>query len=126
MQKLTADFIEEVSPNGKDQTFGDTKVAGLVLRVTPVGTKLFRVEVRVDGKLRKATLGTYPKMSLTKAQREARPVLDALRQGRDPALEKATRQKAVKDGAITIETLAQQWIAGRRDKLKPRTLDDYE
>ncbi|MGJ5180401.1 tyrosine-type recombinase/integrase [Bradyrhizobium oligotrophicum] len=126
MPKLTADFIEAIAANGKDQTFSDTKVAGLVLRVTPAGTKLFRVEARVNGKLHRATLGTFPQMSLSAAQREARPALDALRQGRDPALEKAARQKAIADGAITVEELAAQWIENRRSKLKPRTLDDYQ
>ncbi|WP_315720179.1 MULTISPECIES: tyrosine-type recombinase/integrase [unclassified Bradyrhizobium] len=126
MPKLTTDFIEAVGANGKDQTFSDTKVAGLILRVTPAGTKLFRVEARVGGKLRRSTLGTFPQMSLSAAQREARPALDALRQGRDPALEKAARQKAIEDGAITVEKLATQWIENRRSKLKPRTLDDYQ
>jgi integrase len=126
MPKLTADFIETIAANGKDQTFADSKVAGLVLRCTPAGTKLFRVEARVGGKLRRSTLGTYPAMSLSAAQREARTALDALRQGRDPALERAARQKAVDDGAITVEALARQWLDKRRDKLKPRTLADYE
>ncbi|WP_339033400.1 tyrosine-type recombinase/integrase [Bradyrhizobium symbiodeficiens] len=126
MPKLTAEFIEAIVPNGKDQTFGDTKVPGLVLRVTPAGTKLFRCEARVGGKLRRSTLGTFPQMSLSAAQREARPALDALRRGRDPALEKAARQKAIEDGAITVKALADQWIENRRSKLKSRTLDDYE
>lgn len=125
MPKLTAEFIEAIVPTGKDQTFGDTKVPGLALRVTAAGTKLFRVEVRVGGKLRRSTLGTFPQMSLSAAQREARPALDALRRGRDPALEKAARQKAIEDGALTVKALAAQWIENRRSKLKPRTLDDY-
>lgn len=127
MPKLTADFIEAIAANGKDQTFTDTVVAGLVLRVTPVGTKLFRVEVRVGGKLRRVTLGTYPAMTLATARRDARPALDALRQGRDPALERAARQKTVEDGAVTIEALADRWLTDQvRVKRKPRTVADYE
>ncbi len=127
MQKLTADFIDALAVNGKDQAISDTVVSGLSLRVTPAGQKLFIAKARVGGKLRKVTLGSYPDMSLGAARRDARPALDALRQGRDPALEKAARQKIVEDGAVTIEALADRWLTDQvRVKRKPRTVSDYE
>jgi integrase len=127
MQKLTADFIDALAANGKDQAFSDTVVSGLSLRVTQAGQKLFIAKARVGGKLRKVTLGSYPGMSLAAARREARPALDALRLGRDPSLEKAARQKTVADGAVTIEALADRWLTDQvRVKRKPRTVADYE
>ena len=127
MQKLTAELIEELAPNGKDQAVSDTLVPGLSLRVTPAGQKLFIAKARVGGKLSKVTLGIFPAMSLSAARRDARPALDAIRQGRDPAREKAARQKTIDDGALTIKGLADRWLTDQvRVKRKPRTVADYE
>jgi integrase len=52
--------------------------------------------------------------------------LDAIRSGRDPVVEKASRRAAVEAGATTIANLAERWMVEHvNPKLKPRTASDY-
>lgn len=44
---------------------------GLHVLVQPNGTKIFRLKIKIDGKDRRLTLGTFPDMSLTEARIEA-------------------------------------------------------
>jgi integrase len=54
-------------------------------------------------------------------------VLDDLRAGKDPRLEKEARRRAVEAGQVTVQTLADRWLDEHvRPKLKPRTAADYE
>jgi integrase len=123
MVKLTREYINALVADGTDRTFPDDTVKGLVLRLTPSGSKLFHAEVRVGGKLKKTPLGA---LGLAEARRIGRPVLDALRAGRDPTADKVARQQAATAAELKIETFAEQWIEKRRTKLKPRTVADYE
>lgn len=76
----------------------DGQVRGLVLRVTPAGTKTWALECRVRGAgeyltsgkraagaKRRITLGEYPSMSIADARAKAAGMLALARRGEDPA-----------------------------------------
>jgi len=70
---FTDDRLRKISSDGKRLMIYDTKQPGLALRVTPAGTKTFCFSAW-DPKRKRSTdvtLGTYPKVTLTKAREMA-------------------------------------------------------
>src|SRR5579859_7263919 len=126
MQKLTEAAIDAVALDGRDRIVFDSALPGFGVRVTPAGKRLFIIRARSGGRQRKITVGLYPEKKLADARREARGLLDALRSGKDPVVEKAAREAALAAGATTIAQLADRWMTEYvRPKLKPRTASDY-
>jgi integrase len=124
MSKLTGEFVDGLKADGTDQWHRDPGVAGLALRVTPQGAKIWLVRKRVQGKLKKRAIGTFPEMTPAAARREAALVLHAFAVGKDPVAERAERQRA---DSITVAALYDRWMTEQvRVKRKPRTVRDYE
>jgi len=74
--------------------YWDTVITGLGLRVSETGRKSWVVMYRNQGRLRRMTLGTYPKKSLATARNEAGDILGRASGGKDPAAEKNAERKA--------------------------------
>ena len=72
-------------PAGKRLTIYDTKVPKLALRVTPAGTKTFYVVKRAGKEMAWVKLGTFPEMTVEKAQAEAERILGEFASGANPA-----------------------------------------
>ena len=120
--QLTAETVRGLVADGRDRIVFDTE-AGFGLRITPAGTKIFVAQARVDGRMRRVSVGTYPDMSVKDARVVARAALLALRSGKDPKQEKA--REAGK--RITVSDFADRWLAERvRPHLKPTTIRDYQ
>jgi hypothetical protein len=63
-KNLTDLFCERVKPPTKGRVeYFDASFGGLALRVTESGHKSFSVHFRMNGKLRRYTLGQYPAIS---------------------------------------------------------------
>ena len=124
-KKLTASFLETLRPAERDLIVFDSLLSGFAIRVTPAGTKLFIVQAWARGRKHRVTVGTSPAMTLADARREARGVLEDLRAGRDPLIERAIRQRAIEAGAMTIAELTDKWLADHVCKLKPRSAFEY-
>ena len=125
--RLTETLVERLPVDGRDRLYMDTLLAGFGVRVTAVGTKLFIANARVNGKPKRVTVGRFPSMSVSEARKEARPVLDAMRAGKDPHVEKEVRKQAAAAGEVTVEVFADRWLAEYvRPKLKALTIRDYE
>ncbi|MFP3385982.1 Arm DNA-binding domain-containing protein [Tritonibacter sp. SIMBA_163] len=76
IQKLTTKFIETRKPNpAKREAFRDTVVPGLVLRVNKSGTKTFSFHKRINGKMKRLTIGQFGPFSLDDARERARQIL---------------------------------------------------
>jgi integrase len=93
---LTDRFIAGVRPATTRQTYFDTKHRGLVLRVSPTGSKAWAFVYRVEGKPPQwLTLGSYPALTLADARKLA---LDGRRDVRvdrkDPAAERRAARAA--------------------------------
>ena len=116
----------------------DEKVTGLVLRLTPKGTKTWAVFYRFRGQQRRYTLGSWradasrgASLSLAQARDEAERILAMVRLGPDPqavklderaaATVKALEERRVKaeGGPLTVERLLALCLADLR--LKPKT-----
>ena len=106
--KLTARSVE----NAKPPAFGrieywDAALPGFGLRVTDKGAKSWTVLYRAHGRLRRATLGSYPTLPLAEARDRAREVLRDVEKGMDPAAAKAEKRRA---GADLFQAVAAEFI----------------
>ena len=107
---------------GSRDTYHDTNVAGLTLRVTSTGVKSFVIRKRINGKPVMTTLGRYPAMTITQARVAAREVLNLFSSGVNPNNKKI--EQRVK--SITLQESMQDYILGRKHALKAKTISDYQ
>jgi integrase len=77
--------------------YWDAALPGFGLRVTEKGAKSWTVLYRVHGRLRRATLGRYPALSLADARDRAREILLEVEKGNDPAVAKAEERRREAD-----------------------------
>ena len=83
IQKLTTKFIEtRKSDPSKRVDYRDTVVPGLVLRVNKSGTKTFSFHKRINGKMKRLTIGQFGPFSLTDARDRARQIHYEVETGR--------------------------------------------
>ncbi|MDE9449918.1 tyrosine-type recombinase/integrase [Aliiroseovarius sp. Z3] len=82
-RKLTTKFIEGQKPDpSKRLDFRDELMAGLVLRISTSGTKTFCLHKRINGKMRRLTIGRFPVLSLAETRERVRQVLYEIETGR--------------------------------------------
>ena len=94
----------------------DTRVTGLVLRVTPTGSATWSVRMRTaDGKRTRPKLGTWPAMGITEARKQALATTVVIQSGGDPVAAKRASQVARKARA-GMPTVADRLIAWREAK----------
>ncbi|WEX08931.1 site-specific integrase [Chelativorans sp. AA-79] len=75
-KKLTTKLIDALPPaEGKRYEVRDTLVPGLHIRVSATGAKVWYLAIRVEGRLRRIKLGTYPVISLSDAREQAQSTL---------------------------------------------------
>jgi integrase len=116
----------------------DSKVTGLILRVTPSGARTWAVEYRANGRKRRYTLGPYKgegirgkAYTLAAARDEAETVLARVRLGADPhvtrlgarveARRRAQEEKRLRSegGPLTVERLVMRCLEAL--PLRPKT-----
>jgi integrase len=107
---------------GARDTYHDTTVKGLTLRVTATGVMTFLVRKRVDGKLVTDSLGRYPAMSINQARVAARNSLNIFSSGISPNDKKI--EQRIK--SITLQEVMDDYIASRKHALKDKTIRDYQ
>jgi len=107
---------------GSRDTYHDTNVAGLTLRVTSTGIKSFVIRKRINGKPIMTTLGRYPAMTITQARVAAREALNVFSSGVNPNNKKI--EQRVK--SITLHEAMQDYITSRKHALKAKTIRDYQ
>lgn len=81
---LTSTQIKNARPSAKPTTMFDGVETGLHVLVQPNGTRIFRLKIKIDGKDRRLTLGTFPDMSLADAREAASKNKKQIKQGIDP------------------------------------------
>ncbi|MGQ9369606.1 tyrosine-type recombinase/integrase [Azospirillum sp. ST 5-10] len=119
MGKLTDTMIRGARPkDGKRLVLRDG--AGLELQITPGGSKMWYVRVRVrqqgggEGPQRRISLGSYPAVSLSDARREAGLAVSSARSGRDPKAAQA-RTALGTDRPRTVSEGATRYVGHLRD-----------
>lgn len=125
--RITKSFVDKVEipqakPDGKgvQKFYRDSSVSGFGLRVTSGGAKAFIVEKRIDGKVKRQTLGLYGNLTVEQARKEAMKFLGKVATGVDPIRE-VHEQRARR---VTLKDAFEDYLATRK-KLKPNTLNDY-
>src|SRR6516165_9073846 len=93
--KLTSALIEAQPLGAKPIELWDTAQKGLLLKVTPAGSKIFMVFYRAaDGTKRKPRLGTFGQITLAQAREAARHVLGEVLRGKEPSLDRRQERAA--------------------------------
>lgn len=121
-QKITKSYVDKLSTPETGQTFmRDSELKGFAIRITSTGAKSFILEKRIDGKVKRLTLGRYPELTVEQARKEAHKLLGQIAMGLNPPAEK----KSAALQGTTLQQAFDDFIATRK-KLKARTLYDYQ
>lgn len=125
--KLTKSVIDRLpipdkKTDGKatQDIYRDTSLTGFGLLVGSGGTKSFFVERRVNGRVKRVSLGRYGHLTPALARIKAQEMLGQIAMGKDPAAEK----KAVKAKAVTLSAAFEDYLTTRKD-LKAGTVGNY-
>jgi integrase len=113
--ELTDRFCRSAKPLDKQQTdYFDTNTPGLALRVSPAGTRTWQLHYTrpADGRRVRITLGRFSDddLTLAKARAKAREARGSIRDGGDPAAE-----RAAKAAALTVADLVESYITRHAD-----------
>ena len=120
--KLTKTVVLQASPPASGQTFiRDAIIRGFALRITAQGAKSFIVERRIDGKVKRLTLGRFGELTVEQARKEALKLIGKIAIGLNPLAEREHARLA----QVTLEQAFDDFKRARKD-LKARTLYDYE
>lgn len=127
MSKLTKSYIDrlplpKVGATGKaSQTiYRDGALPGFGILVGSGGTKSFFVETRINGRVRRVSIGKYGHLTPVQARIKAQELLGSIVLGNDPAAEK----RAVTAKATTLGAAFEDYLLTRKD-LKPGTIKNY-
>lgn len=117
--RLTVKAIAAARPKAKEYTLWDNLLAHLGVRVQPSGVRSYIVQTRVNGRMRKITLGRFPELSLDAARREGAAVLARLWGGEDVTPPR-------KNKALLFRDFAARYRARRKHRWKPSSLGTYD
>jgi integrase len=119
--KLTKTYIDKLPIPERDKVFyRDAELKGFGLYIRSSGAKVFIVEKRINGKVKRITLGRYGELTAEQARKQAQAVLGKIAIGHDPIAEK--KEQALK--AVTLGQVFEDYLKARRS-LKPTTVFDY-
>jgi integrase len=134
---FTVKALESVTcpASGRPQRDGrtlmyDTKVPGLVFRVTEGGARAFYLYRRIPGRPSPARikLGDEHAMSIDQARRKAATLNSEIARGVDPVAERLAAKAAAAAPPLTVPTLADLWEAYRGGHLasrRPKTITEF-
>jgi integrase len=116
---LTEVAIKAAKPSDKARKLYDTE--GLYLEVAPSGGKWWRFKYRVNGKEKRISLGTYPKVSLLQARKARDEVKRMLADGVDPSQARQQKKSAALIAASnSFESVARSWFKGWAKTRSPK------
>ncbi len=92
-RRLTQAAVEKLLPQPARRDIYDADVPGLVLRITPTGTKSWSFTYRLRGQAKRLTLGAFPGVNLKLARDRAREARAALQRGGDPVQKKKDAER---------------------------------
>ena len=115
---LTRKAVAAARPRASEYTLWDGALAHFGVRVHPSGVRSFIIQTRVQGRMRKLTLGRVPETSLADARKEAATLLARVWTG------EAVPAHKVK--APRFRDFAATYRERRRSRWKPSTLETYD
>ena len=127
MPRLTKSVIDRLplppkKPNGQAQQsiYRDDSLIGFGLLVGSGGTKSFFVERRIDGRVKRISIGRYGHLTPSQARHRAQELLGSIAVGNDP---KAQKRASVAK-AVTLQQAFNDYLLTRK-ALKPGTVENY-
>jgi len=124
--KLTNTQIRNAKPKKKIYKLFDGD--GLFLKVTPIGSKLWRLKYYFENTEKSLSFGKYPEASLKRAREKKLEARSLLAEGIDPS-ENRKAMKMSKEIARsnTLEVIAREWIAfkGKQKQTKGGFAERY-
>ncbi len=115
---LTGKAVAAARPGASEYTLWDGALAHFGVRVQPSGVRSFIVQVRINGRMRKFTLGRFPETSLGDARKEAAALLARVWAG------EAIPERKVK--APLFRDFAAAYRERRRSRWKPSSLKTHD
>lgn len=119
LTKRAVDAIPLQAPGRSPKFYRDSELRGFGLKVTG-HSKVFIVERRVSGKVRRVTIGTYGAWTPDNARAKAQQLLTEMAQGEVPTDKK--RQERVR--GVTLREAFGQYVQVR--ELTPKTIREYQ
>ena len=120
--RITKRAVDAAKPGKRDRFLWDEALTGYGCKITPVGGRVYIVQYRTGGRLRRYTIGKHgDPWTPDQARREAARLLREVATGRDPAEAKAAGRKAP-----TLADLAERFLSDHVEtKTKARTAAEY-
>lgn len=121
--KLNKSCVDSILPHtgtGNQTIYRDSSLIGFGLRVTLAGAKSFVVEARLNGKLKRFTLGSYGRLTVEQARKEAQLLLSDIARGIDPIAERQGKQAK----GTTLQDAFEDYLLTRKT-LKASSIKDY-
>lgn len=91
------------SPRAKDQAYEASDAGGLVLYLTPTGSKLWRMRYAFQGKEKLISFRPYPAVTLANARHQRHVAKAMLREGKEPSPQNKTQRALGANLSATLE-----------------------
>ena len=102
---LTASLALRSKPGEKESILFDRAVPGFGLRIHPSGRKVYIIQTRIEGQIRRMVIGKHGEMDFRTARRRARDLLARIRAGENPAEEARVAARMP-----TFKVFAQEYV----------------
>ena len=119
--KLTKSAVDRIAAPATGQAFyRDTELKGFAIRITASGVRSFVLEKRIEGRVRRMTLGRYGELTVEQARRQAQKFLGQVAMGENPIADKERTQLR----SLTLEQVFADFKRSRAG-LKSGTIYQY-
>lgn len=120
--KLTKTTVAQIEPPAAGQRFvRDTELKGFGVRITATGNKSFILEKRINGRVRRITLGRDGELTVAQARNRAQQLLGQIALGEDPVA-KRRRERA---RGVSLAQAYRDFLISR-PRLSEATRVDYD
>jgi integrase len=107
---LTDRQVRTMSAARARKEISDGGCRGLSIRCTPTGIKTWSYAYKLDGKMRRITLGGYPAMGLAKARSEADELRNQRIKGKDPRAAQQAERAQRAQLALTVNSMCDSYV----------------
>ena len=116
--KITKRAVDAAAPGKRDTFLWDTELTGFGLKVTPAGNRIYILQYRIGGWLRRYTIGKHgAPWTPEEARREAARLRGMIAAGNDPAEAKADSRRD-----LTVAKLCDLYLSEGCVTKRPSTL----
>ena len=102
--KISKQSVENLSCERKDRFLWDTELPMFGCKITPKGRRVYLLQYRIKGRLRRYTIGTHGVLSAREARHIARNLLHEVVLGHDPADSKNNKTSPVSPEPVVNKT----------------------